>query len=762
MSTVAAISSYKKEKKTGTATATKKESSKPPVKDGKGDTKTSCYHCGKEIGTIKEHRPVCPARQNTCKACGKTGHFDKCCRNKTVKSIRLSLVRGDDDGPAETVEVDLQCNNCWRQDVTILADSGAEVCAASLAFAESMDYSVTDLEKTSEITTGYDGNQSVPLGILPDVRIAYGGTTIVRAFRIYKELDTPIISWKAAKEAGILSILPKVKLIKKAEHAAAPLVIHSFSEPGTGNGATDQDQGVQVVDRAGGTKALNAATSLAPQVQEHPIPGRETKGKPNKVPRSSRNDPTSKDKTGGKPRLTNIQSCEETTDVVALYEQIFTNPIGIMKGREMAIELTDTATPFACYNPRKIPIPLEVAAKRELDSQVESGIIERIDHATSWVSPLVVAPKKNGDARVCVDLSKLNHYVRRTGHAVKTPREVAASVPQGMEFYSVLDMRKGYHQIRLEESSRDYTAFLTPWGKYRYTTAPQGLLTSGDEFNLRMDEILAGHEGICGRIVDDVLTWGRTREEAKRNLGTLLDRCVEWGAAVCPKKLQFCRPTVEFAGLRISKEGYKASDSMFDAIRDFPVPKSRTDVRSYFGLANQLDANMETLVHLAVLKPLLSEKNAWIWSQDHQQAFEKSKTGICHAVARTYYDPTYRTRLLTDASTVGLGFVLQQREYRGKQLTYEDVANEAMDSREDDPKLWRTVQVGSRHLTDTETRYAVIEWELLGIAWALQKCRVFVTGIPVEVITDHAPLVPIINRHRLDEIENTRCPGRSR
>ena len=119
----------------------------------------------------------------------------------------------------------------------------------------------------------------------------------------------------------------------------------------------------------------------------------------------------------------------------------------------MSIEVNAGAVPFACFNPRKVPIPLEEAAKRELESQVEQGIVERIAHTTPWLSPLVVAPKKSGEARVCVDLSKLNHHVKRMGHAVKTPKEVAASIPQGMSHFCVIDMRKGYHQIRLEESN---------------------------------------------------------------------------------------------------------------------------------------------------------------------------------------------------------------------------------------------------------------------------------------------------------------------
>ena len=714
-SSIQAVSSYKREKKgkhgkpqANPPTTAGSSTAKPTNGNANSNAKPKCYNCGRDPqGTFPDHKAVCPAKGNTCRHCSKIGHFDRCCtKGVTLKSIRMSAVRGpDDDGAAPTVTVDVACNSCHLDGIEVLADSGAEVCAASVAFAESLDYLVEELEPTEEEATAFDGSITSPIGILRDVKVTYGSKTITRAFRIFRgTFPHPILSWKAALDAGILSVNP--------------------AEPDDRGVVTDLGK---VVDRAGGTKARNRKKT-----------GHQ-----------------SKDKVGGPP-TTDILKCNTAEEVIQHYTSVFKNPIGIMKGREMRVTLTDAAVPFACYNPRKIAIPLEEAAKRELDAQVDQGIIERISHATEWVSPLVVAPKKNGDARVCVDLSKLNHYVERTGHAVKTPREVAASIPQGMGYFCVVDMRKGYHQIRLEESSRDFTAFLTPWGKFRYATAPQGLLTSGDEFNLRMDEILAGLEGIYGRIVDDVLTWGKTKEEAKSNLGKILDRCVEWGAAVCPKKLQFCREEVDFAGLRITSTGYTVSSTLFNGVQDFPVPKNRTDVRSYFGLANQLDSTMEALGHLAVLKPLVSEKNAWVWGADQQAAFDKSKTVLCVAVSRAFYNPRFRTRLLTDASTTGLGFVLQQREYKGPPITHTDVSSERFDSREDDPTYWRTVQLGSRHLTDTEKRYAVIEWELLGIAWALKKCRVFVTGIPIEVITDHAPLVPIINRHRLDEIDNTR------
>ena len=100
-----------------------------------------------------------------------------------------------------------------------------------------------------------------------------------------------------------------------------------------------------------------------------------------------------------------------------------------------------------------------------------------------------------------------------------------------------------------------------------------------------------------------------------------------------------------------------------------------------------------------------------------------------------FYDQSRPTRLTTDACRHGLGFVLQQ-EHQGS---------------------WHIVQAGSRFLTDTETRYAVIELEMLSVAWAAQKCRIFLAGLPTfTVITNHSPLVPILNSHRLDEIENPR------
>ena len=101
----------------------------------------------------------------------------------------------------------------------------------------------------------------------------------------------------------------------------------------------------------------------------------------------------------------------------------------------------------------------------------------------------------------------------------------------------------------------------------------------------------------------------------------------------------------------------------------------------------------------------------------------------------SYFDQDKETHLCTDASRQGLSFVLQQKT----------------------GNTWSLIQAGSRFLSDTESRYAIIELELLAVARAITKCDFFLAGLPhFTVVTDHHPLIPILNNHRLAEIQNPR------
>ena len=137
------------------------------------------------------------------------------------------------------------------------------------------------------------------------------------------------------------------------------------------------------------------------------------------------------------------------------------------------------------------------------------------------------------------------------------------------------------------------------------------------------------------------------------------------------------------------------------------------------------------------LRGLLKEKNEFLMTVEHIQAFEKAREKLSSAPILAYYDPSRPTALHTDASRLnGLGFLLFQQQ---------------------NDKSWRVVQAGSRFITETESRYAMVELEMLGVVWATKKCRLFLSGLPnFEVVVDHKPLIPILNKHAFNEIENPR------
>ena len=135
------------------------------------------------------------------------------------------------------------------------------------------------------------------------------------------------------------------------------------------------------------------------------------------------------------------------------------------------------------------------------------------------------------------------------------------------------------------------------------------------------------------------------------------------------------------------------------------------------------------------LRGLLKTSNEFVWDSMHTAALESVKEEILSLHTLSSFVPGAELRLETDAFLLkGLGFVLWQRH----------------------GDAWHILQCGSRYLSDAETRYAVIELEMLGVVWAVRKCHLFLAGAPFAVVTDHRPLVPILNSYSLDQIENPR------
>ena len=156
------------------------------------------------------------------------------------------------------------------------------------------------------------------------------------------------------------------------------------------------------------------------------------------------------------------------------------------------------------------------------------------------------------------------------------------------------------------------------------------------------------------------------------------------------------------------------------------------------GLVNQLTEFTPAIAAAAQpLRPLMSPKRTFVWTSDHDEAFKQVKAALTSPPVLASFDPNLPTYLQTDASRLnGIGYALLQEQDEGH---------------------LRLVQCGSRFLADAETRYATIELELLAVVWALSKCKLYLQGLQhFTVMTDHRPLVPILNHYSLDAVENPR------
>ncbi|KAK3755454.1 hypothetical protein QZH41_007878 [Actinostola sp. cb2023] len=224
---------------------------------------------------------------------------------------------------------------------------------------------------------------------------------------------------------------------------------------------------------------------------------------------------------------------------------------------------------------------------------------------------------------------------------------------------------------------------------------------------------------------------------------------VGWsGIVLNPDKFQFAGRSVDFAGFRVSATAIEPLSKYLDAIRDFPSPTSTTDIRSWFGLVNQVANYAQLRETMAPFKPFLSPRYKFSWSTELEEAFKASKEAIVGAIRHgvTIFDNQRRTCLRPDWSRRGIGYFLLQKHCNCPSGIPDCCLGD-----------WRITLVGSRFLASAEQRYAAIEGEALAVAWGLEHTRYFTQGCDdLVIVTDHKPLVKIFGDRTLDEITNSR------
>ena len=421
-----------------------------------------------------------------------------------------------------------------------------------------------------------------------------------------------------------------------------------------------------------------------------------------------------------------------------------------MTGKAMDIVFRENAIPHCVHTPIKVPVHWKEPVKSGIDQDVQLGIIEPVPQNThvEWCARMVVTPKKDGSPRRTVDLQELGKATLRDTHYSQTPFSIVSTTPTD-KLKTVLDAWNGYHSLPLSDDAKNAMNFITEWGRYRYQRAPMGYHASGDAYIRRFDDITHGIADVA-RCVDDSLLWDDTVEGSFRHTFEYLRHCSDNGIIFNAEKFVFAMEECEFAGFELTKDGYRPPKRKLDAIRKFPTPTNLTDVRSWFGLINQVAYAFRQARVMEPFRELLSTKNSkFYWDTTLDGIFEDSKAKIVELIQNGVktFEKNRITCVSTDFSKKGIGFTLTQK-YCNCPEPYSPVCGGGH---------WRLTLVGSRFTTDAESRYAPVEGEALAATYGLHQCKYFVMGSPNLILaTDHKPLTRILNERPLESIENPR------
>ena len=423
-------------------------------------------------------------------------------------------------------------------------------------------------------------------------------------------------------------------------------------------------------------------------------------------------------------------------------------PLTMMSAPPLRLMIDRDARPVAHHTPIPVPVHWHEDVKSGLDQDERLGVIEKVPIGTpvTWCHRMVVCPKKSGKPRRTVDLQALNRHAVRETHHTQSPFHQARSVPHNTK-KSVFDAWNGYHSIPLDEQDRDLTTFITPWGRYKYCVAPQGYIASGDAYSRRFDEVVSDIPKKT-KCIDDTLLWSDSIEEAFFQAVEWLDTCGTEGITLNPEKFQFAQDTVEFAGFEITPTTVRPCPKFLEAIRNFPTPNNITDIRSWFGLINQVSYAFASADRLIPFRNLLKPGTPFVWTDELDSLFNASKDLIINEIHQgvEIFDKSRPTCLATDWSKDGIGFWLFQKH---------------CDCTQTEPFCcksgWKVTLVGSRFTSGAESRYAPIEGEALAVVDALDKARHFTLGCDnLVVAVDHKPLLKVFGDRSLNDIPNPR------
>ena len=250
------------------------------------------------------------------------------------------------------------------------------------------------------------------------------------------------------------------------------------------------------------------------------------------------------------------------------------------------------------------------------------------DNPSPWVSPIHPVPKANkGEIRLTVDMRAPNKAIQRERHVIPTVDDITA-VLSGSTVFSKLDLNAGYHQLKLDESSRYITTFSTHLGLFRYKRLNFGISCASEIFQNTIADVLGGIPGVIN-VSDDILVYGKTQSEHDHALQLVLQRLREKNLTLNASKCEFAKSSIEFFGHVFSGNGLSPDPRKVNFIKKCKAPESKEELHSLLGMTTYLGRFISNLSKITEpLRRLLTDSAKWHWGVKEEQAFQNVKDSL--------------------------------------------------------------------------------------------------------------------------------------
>ena len=424
---------------------------------------------------------------------------------------------------------------------------------------------------------------------------------------------------------------------------------------------------------------------------------------------------------GQLPQIPDSLSFEQQRDLRRLieeYQDVFSKEGNPISGTSLVEhEIHTTGRPIRLPFRRQNPIVRDIE-QQQVKEMLRDEVIR--PSISPWASPVVMVKKKDGSMRFCVDFRKVNDATIKDAHPLPRIDDTLESL-HGAQYFTILDLKSGYWQVPIKEEAKEKMAFRTSSGQlYEFNQLPFGLCNAPETFSRLMDRTLAGlARNICLYYLDDIIVFSATWAEHIARLRAVFDRLRRANLKLGARKCHLAAREVSFLGYKVTPEGLEPEPRLMEAISKLPPPINVAEVRSFLGLVGYYRRFVKKFSDKAApLNALLRKDQVWKWTPECQNAFETLKGEIASQPVSAYPDFSKPFRLYTDASNLGLGAILVQKQ-QGKE---------------------KIICCASRTLNNAESNYSTSKKECLAIVWGVQVFRPFLVATHFEILTDHYAL----------------------